>query len=98
MRRKIVERCVSARKSRRSISLGGTAKECRAVRWARRLTEIVQGVIKAHPGADPDNIRHALILFEKPPLERLATSLLRGRTYTKRWKRFHPDRKRIIQP
>ena len=54
-------------------------KERRASRWAQRLAAKVQAVLDAHPGADPDNVRHTLILLEKPPLERLQLSLLRGR-------------------
>jgi hypothetical protein len=48
--------------------------------WARRLTLRVQKVLAAHPQADPDNVRHTLILLEQPPLERLQRSLIRGRT------------------
>ena len=40
----------------------------------------VQQVLAAHPEADPDNVRHTLILLEQPPLERLQRSLIRGRT------------------
>jgi hypothetical protein len=48
-------------------------------RWAQRLSRRVQGVLKAHPEADPDNVRHTLILLELPPLERLRRGLIRGR-------------------
>jgi hypothetical protein len=51
----------------------------RARRWARRLSARVQAVLAAHPEADPDNVRRTLILLEKPPLERLQRSLIRGR-------------------
>jgi hypothetical protein len=51
----------------------------RARRWARRLMQRVRSVLAAHPQADPDNVRHTLILLEKPPLERLQRSLIRGR-------------------
>jgi hypothetical protein len=51
-----------------------------ARRWARRLTLRVGKVLAAHPHADPDNVRHTLILLEQPPLERLQRSLIRGRT------------------
>ena len=51
-----------------------------AQRWARRLTLRVGKVLAAHPHADPDNVRHTLILLEQPPLERLQRSLIRGRT------------------
>lgn len=50
-----------------------------AQRWARRLTGRVGKVLAAHPHADPDNVRHTLILLEQPPLERLQRSLIRGR-------------------
>jgi hypothetical protein len=50
-----------------------------AARWARRLSARVQKVLAAHPDADPDNVRHTLILLEMPPLERLQRSLIRAR-------------------
>jgi hypothetical protein len=50
-----------------------------ARRWAIRLTARVNEVLAAHPHADPDNVRHTLILLEQPPLERLQRSLIRGR-------------------
>ncbi len=51
----------------------------KAKRWARRLSTRVAKVLAAHPHADPDNVRHTLILLEQPPLERLQRSLIRGR-------------------
>jgi hypothetical protein len=33
----------------------------KAGRWAQRLSQQVQKVLKAHPEADPDNVRHTLI-------------------------------------
>jgi hypothetical protein len=51
----------------------------KAQRWARRLSLRVEKVLAAHPHADPDNVRHTLILLEQPPLERLQRSLIRGR-------------------
>jgi len=59
-------------------------KERRAIRWAQRLNAKVKAVLELHPGADPDNVRHTLILLEKPPLERLQLSLLRGRAHVNR--------------
>ena len=50
-----------------------------AQRWARRLSARVTKIMAAHPDADPDNVRHTLILLEEPPLERLQRSLIRGR-------------------
>jgi hypothetical protein len=51
----------------------------KARRWALRLSARVAEVLAAHPHADPDNVRHTLILLEQPPLERLQRSLIRGR-------------------
>jgi hypothetical protein len=51
----------------------------KARRWAVRLSARVAKVLEEHPEADPDNVRHTLILLEKPPLERLQRSLIRGR-------------------
>jgi len=56
-----------------------TSKAAKAKGWARRLTLRVGKVLAAHPDADPDNVRHTLILLEQPPLERLQRSLIRGR-------------------
>ncbi|MBI3882467.1 MAG: hypothetical protein HY301_20705 [Verrucomicrobia bacterium] len=56
------------------------ASPLQAQRWARRLTARVERVLRAHPDADRDNVRHTLILLEQPPLERLQRSLIRGRT------------------
>ena len=53
--------------------------EAKARRWALRLSARVKKVLAAHPHADPDNVRHTLILLEQPPLERLQRSLIRGR-------------------
>lgn len=51
----------------------------KARRWALRLSKRVAEVLAAHPNADPDNVRHTLILLEMPPVERLQRSLIRGR-------------------
>jgi hypothetical protein len=51
----------------------------KARRWAERLSKRVEEIVAAHPDADRDNIRHTLILLEKPPMERLQRSLIRGR-------------------
>ena len=53
--------------------------DAQARSWAKRLSMRVQKILAAHPDADPDNIRHTLILLEQPPLERLRRSLTRGR-------------------
>ncbi len=54
----------------------------RARRRAGRLGRRADKVLAAHPQADPDNIRHTLILLELPPLERLQRSLTRARAAT----------------
>ena len=54
-------------------------KAIQARRWAPRLSARVKRVLAVHPNADPDNVRHTLILLEQPPLERLQRSLIRGR-------------------
>ena len=53
-------------------------------RWAARLMESVRAVLDQYPQADPDNVRHTLILLEQPPLERLRRSLTRGRSAIQR--------------
>jgi len=58
--------------------------EIKARRWAKRLMESVKEVLASHPHADPDNVRHTLILLEQPALERLRRSLIRGRSLTRR--------------
>jgi hypothetical protein len=54
-------------------------KQKSAERWARRLSARVDTILAKHPSADPDNVRHTLILLELPPLERLQRSLIRAR-------------------
>jgi hypothetical protein len=56
----------------------------KAMQWGRDLAEKVKRVLEKYPEADPDNVRHALILLQMPPEERLARSLLRGGARTKR--------------
>jgi hypothetical protein len=41
-------------------------------------------VMDRFPEADPDNVRHTLILLQHPPEQRLARSLLRGGARAKR--------------
>jgi hypothetical protein len=53
-------------------------------RWAARLMESVNAVLAVRPEADPENVRHTLILLELPPLERLKRSLTRGRALPQR--------------
>lgn len=60
------------------------SRERKASRWAARLMESVRAVLAVRPEADPDNVRHTLILLEQPPLERLRRSLTRGRALAQR--------------
>jgi hypothetical protein len=53
--------------------------DAQAAAWARQLSARVEEIVAENPGADRDNVRHTLILLEKPPLERLQRSLIRGR-------------------
>lgn len=54
------------------------SRDRKAQQWAARLMESVRAVLAERPEADQDNVRHTLILLEKPPLERLRRSLTRG--------------------
>ena len=60
------------------------SRERKATQWAGRLMESVRAVLAERPEADPDNVRHTLILLEQPPLERLRKSLTRGRALAQR--------------
>lgn len=55
-----------------------------AIDRASRLMESVQAVLARHPDADPDSVRHTLILLGQPPIERLRRSLIRGRSSPQR--------------
>ena len=55
-----------------------------AADWAQKLARDVKAVLQRFPDADPDNVRHTLILLQLPPEERLARSLLRGGARAKR--------------
>lgn len=60
------------------------SREQDASRWAARLMKSVREVLAVRPQADPDNVRHTLILLEQSPLERLERSLARGRALAQR--------------
>lgn len=60
------------------------ARERQAAQWAEQLMKSVRAVLAVRPEADPDNVRHTLILLEQPPLERLRKSLTRGRALAQR--------------
>lgn len=60
------------------------SQEHKARQWAEHLMESVRAVLAARPEADPDNVRHTLILLGQPPLERLRKSLTRGRALAQR--------------
>ena len=60
------------------------SRERQADRWAARLMDSVRAVLAVHPEADPDNVRHTLILLQQSPIERLRRSLTRGRALPQR--------------
>jgi hypothetical protein len=60
------------------------SSERRASRLAAGLMKSVRAVLARRPEADPDNVRHTLLLLEYPPLERLRKSLTRGRALAQR--------------
>jgi hypothetical protein len=64
--------------------LAMVSEEEKNLAWAQNLAQDVQAVLDRFPEADPENVRHALILLQMPPEERLARSLLRGGARTKR--------------
>lgn len=49
--------------------------EQQVARQRRRLAR----VLKRHPEANADHVRHTLILLDEPPLDRLRRALRRGR-------------------
>ena len=51
-----------------------------ATRRALARLERARAICAAEPDASFENVWHALILLEDPPLDRLNRSLLRGRT------------------
>lgn len=61
-----------------------TSRDADAAQWAADLMDDVRAVLKVRPNADPDNVRHTLILLKFPPLERLRRSLTRGRALAQR--------------
>jgi hypothetical protein len=60
------------------------SRQRNASRWAARLMNSVRAVLAVRPEADPENVRHTLILLEHPPFERLRRSLTRGRALAQR--------------
>jgi hypothetical protein len=66
------------------MNVEGAKPDRAAARKARQLMASVRAVLAARPEADPDNVRHTLILLAHPPLERLRKSLTRGRALAQR--------------
>jgi hypothetical protein len=64
-------------------SLASTAglSNAAAIRWGKKLAADVDDVMRRHPDADPDDVRHTLIALQSTPLERLNRSLRRGRGF-----------------
>ena len=66
-----------------TIEVKGTVPEAvDATTLALARRERARAVCDAEPEASFENVWHALILLEAPPLERLNRSLIRGRTAT----------------
>ena len=62
------------------VSPGAFIEEAPAAeRYARRLLRRVETVIDREPSADPEDVRHTLVLLEEAPIERLRRALRRGR-------------------
>ena len=66
-----------------TIEVKGTVPEAvDATTLALARRERARAVCDAEPEASFENVWHALILLEAPPLDRLNRSLIRGRTAT----------------
>jgi len=66
-----------------TIAVKGTVPEVvDATTLALARRERARAVCDAEPEASFENVWHALILLEAPPLDRLNRSLIRGRTAT----------------
>jgi hypothetical protein len=63
---------------------GQESREQKQLQWAEQLQRSVSEILAEHPDADPDNVRHTLILLDQPPIERLRRSLTRGRSSAQR--------------
>lgn len=50
-----------------------------ALERMKQLLEEVNRIVERHPGVDPDNIRHTLLLLDEEPIQRLRRALRRGR-------------------
>jgi hypothetical protein len=61
-----------------------SVRETDPQKWAERLAQQVADVLKEHPDADPDTVRHTLILLELSPIERLERALLRSGRFSNR--------------
>jgi hypothetical protein len=54
------------------------------LKWAEDLARRVSEIVKENPNADPDTVRHTLILLELSPVERLERALLRSGRFSNR--------------
>jgi len=59
------------------------AKRAKLLRWARRIQRQTAQVMVQYPEADPEDVRHTLILLSEPPWERLTRGLIRGGAKTR---------------
>ena len=52
--------------------------ESREVEKTHALMKEVDRIVKRHPGTDPENVRHTLLLLREKPIERLRRALMRA--------------------
>jgi transcriptional regulator with XRE-family HTH domain len=52
--------------------------DSREVEKAKALQREVDCVVRRHPGVDPDNVRHTLLLLREKPIDRLRRALIRA--------------------
>lgn len=48
---------------------------------SRELVARVEQIVRRHPEADPDNIRHTLLLLREEPADRLKRAILRAQKF-----------------
>ena len=59
------------------------AQRAKLLHWARRIQRQTAQVLMQYPEADPEDVRHTLILLSEPPWERLTRGLIRGGAKTR---------------
>lgn len=59
-------------------------EESRVQQRAQRLLVTLDRIMKHNKKADPDNVRHTLLLLQEKPINRLRRALLRGQKFNLR--------------